>query len=177
MEEACFFGASDKTYCSASWIKRDQLDVICFIISLFTAQHVSDVLTSETCWAVNDEIIKQMTSSWSLFIQLSNDARSNKHKIIVLHSIEIWRRIVWETYYIEPSAYWNSFCVISAVIQLTLYRCIYVIGYTVRPPHTQTNGPHKGLLAVRLGKCRNLLKVRVELVQGFHWHDRSQTLP
>ena len=30
-----------------------------------------DVLTSETCWAVNNEIIKQATSSWSLFIQLS----------------------------------------------------------------------------------------------------------
>ena len=131
-----------------SWIKRDQLDVTCFIISLFTAQHVSDVntailrslrlicwviswvvllwyelrcglagvvceaciriphhpsqtttyhqhtsyqsnttheitqeisrkllrmdvLTSETCWAVNNEIIKQVTSGWSLFIQAS----------------------------------------------------------------------------------------------------------
>jgi len=132
-----------------SWITRDQLDVTCFIISLFTAQHVSDVntsnlrslrliwwviawvvwfwfdvcwccvvvvwypmlaevlvfqpaygyhttttqhqhtsnqnhtthaithkisrqllrmdvLTSETRWAVNNEIIKQVTSSWSL---------------------------------------------------------------------------------------------------------------
>jgi len=29
-----------------SWVKRDQLDVICFIISLFNAQHVSDVNTS-----------------------------------------------------------------------------------------------------------------------------------
>ena len=29
-----------------------------------------DVLTSKTCWAVNNEIIKQVTSSWSLFIQL-----------------------------------------------------------------------------------------------------------
>jgi len=111
-----------------SWIKRDQLDVTCFFISLFTAEHVSDVntsilrslwlicwviswvvllwydacwcyvvlwlgwyqsnttheiiqhislkllrmdvLTSETCWALNNEIIKQVTSSWSLFIQL-----------------------------------------------------------------------------------------------------------
>ena len=130
-----------------SWIKRDQLDVTCFIISLFNAQHVSDVntlilrslrlicwviswvvllwfdvcwcyvvvwlwwygirmhtdttppqpshnvtpthiepeqynpwnsrkllrmgvLTSETCWALNNEIIKQVTSTWSLFIQL-----------------------------------------------------------------------------------------------------------
>jgi len=30
-----------------------------------------DVLTSETCWALNNEIIKQVTSSWSLFIQFS----------------------------------------------------------------------------------------------------------
>ena len=124
-----------------SWIKRDQLEVTCFIISLFTAQHVSDVntsilrslrlicwviswvvllwfelrcgfilhpdttppqpnhnvtpthtsnqsnttheitqqisrkllkmdvLTSETCWALNNEIKKQVTWSWSLFIQ------------------------------------------------------------------------------------------------------------
>ena len=30
-----------------------------------------DVLTSETCWALNNEVIKQVTSSWSLFIELS----------------------------------------------------------------------------------------------------------
>ena len=29
-----------------------------------------DVLTSETCWALNKEIKKQVTSSWSIFIQL-----------------------------------------------------------------------------------------------------------
>jgi len=29
-----------------------------------------DVLTSETCWSLNNEIIKQVTSSWSLFIQI-----------------------------------------------------------------------------------------------------------
>jgi len=38
------------TYCwnirVCSWIKRDQLDVTCFFISLFSAQHVSDVSTS-----------------------------------------------------------------------------------------------------------------------------------
>jgi len=118
-----------------SWIKRDQLDVTCFFISLFNAQHVSDVntsilkslrlicwviswavllwfmhidvtlwfgwggvvsvcrlqnqnntthditqqisrkllrmdvLTSEICWSLNNEIKKQVTSSWSLFIE------------------------------------------------------------------------------------------------------------
>jgi len=40
-------------------IKRDQLDVICFIISLFTVQHVSDVNTSIlrslrlVCWVIS----------------------------------------------------------------------------------------------------------------------------
>ena len=29
-----------------------------------------DLLTSETCWALYKEIIKQVTSSWSLFLQL-----------------------------------------------------------------------------------------------------------
>jgi len=29
-----------------------------------------DVLTFETCWALNNEIIKQVTSSWSIFMQL-----------------------------------------------------------------------------------------------------------
>ena len=30
-----------------------------------------DVLTFETCWVVNGEIIKRVTSSWSIFIQLT----------------------------------------------------------------------------------------------------------
>jgi hypothetical protein len=30
-----------------------------------------DVLAFEKCWAVNSEIIKQVTLSWSIFIQLS----------------------------------------------------------------------------------------------------------
>jgi len=29
-----------------------------------------DVLISKTCWALNNEIIKQLTSSWSIFIRL-----------------------------------------------------------------------------------------------------------
>ena len=29
-----------------------------------------DVLTFETCWALNNEIIKQVTSSWPIFIQV-----------------------------------------------------------------------------------------------------------
>jgi len=37
-----------------------------------------DVLTSETCWALNKEIIKQVTSS--LLLNYQDDARSKKHK-------------------------------------------------------------------------------------------------
>ena len=42
-----------------SWVKRDQPDVSCFIISLFNAQHVSDVNTSILrrlpliCWVIS----------------------------------------------------------------------------------------------------------------------------
>jgi len=42
-----------------SWIKRDQLDVTCFFISLFNAEHVSDVNTSILrslqliCWVIS----------------------------------------------------------------------------------------------------------------------------
>jgi len=39
-----------------------------------------DVPTFETCWRLNNEIIKQVTSSWSIF-NYQGDARSNKHKI------------------------------------------------------------------------------------------------
>jgi len=40
-----------------------------------------DVLTSEICWALNNEIIRQATSSWSIFIQLSWWCTFQKHKI------------------------------------------------------------------------------------------------
>jgi len=119
-----------------SWVKGDQLDVTCFIISLFNAQHASDVntfilrslrficwviswvvllwfdvcwcyvvvwlwwcgirmqvealvpqpaygyhrmdvLTSETCWKLSKDIIKQVTSSSSLFTQLSTESLFN----------------------------------------------------------------------------------------------------
>jgi len=38
--------ADSLTHAAHGWIKRDQLDVTCFIISLFNAQHISDVNTS-----------------------------------------------------------------------------------------------------------------------------------
>jgi len=44
---------------SLSWIERGQLNVTCFIISLFNAQHVSDVSTSILrslrliCWVIS----------------------------------------------------------------------------------------------------------------------------
>jgi len=40
-----------------------------------------DVLTSETCWSLNKEIIKQVTSSRSSLLNYQDDARSNKDKM------------------------------------------------------------------------------------------------
>ena len=49
----------DIEHLKTSWMKRDQLDVTCFFISLFNAQHVSDVNTSiirnmrVICWVIS----------------------------------------------------------------------------------------------------------------------------
>jgi len=40
-----------------------------------------DVLTSETRWALNNEIIKQVTSCWSIFIELSRWCTFNKYNM------------------------------------------------------------------------------------------------
>ena len=53
-----------------SWIKRDQRDVTCFIISFFNAQHVSDVNTSIlrslrlTCWVISWVVLLWFDVCW-----------------------------------------------------------------------------------------------------------------
>ena len=48
-----------------SWIKRDLLDVICFIISLFNVQHVSDVNASILrSWRLICWVISRVVLSW-----------------------------------------------------------------------------------------------------------------
>jgi len=53
-----------------SWIKRDQLDVTCFIISLFNAQLVSDVSTSILrnlwliCWVISWVVLLWYDVCW-----------------------------------------------------------------------------------------------------------------
>ena len=53
-----------------SWVKRDQLDVTCFIISLFNAQHVSDVNTSILrslrlmCWVISWVVLIWFDVCW-----------------------------------------------------------------------------------------------------------------
>ena len=53
-----------------SWTKRDQLDVTCIIISLFDAQHVSDVNTSILrslrliCWVISWIILPWFDVCW-----------------------------------------------------------------------------------------------------------------
>jgi len=53
-----------------SWIKRDQLDITCFIISIFNAQHVSDVNTSILrslrliCWVISWVVLLWFDVCW-----------------------------------------------------------------------------------------------------------------
>ena len=53
-----------------SWVKRDQLDATCFIISLFNAQHVSDVNTSILrsvrliCWVISWVVLLWFDVCW-----------------------------------------------------------------------------------------------------------------
>jgi len=53
-----------------------------------------NVLTSEKCWALNKEIIKQVTSSWSLSTQLywwSSQCWQNNHNLsALLHNNDSW---------------------------------------------------------------------------------------
>jgi len=52
------------------WIKRDQLDVTCFIIPLFNAQHVSDVNTPILrslrliCWVISWVVLLWFDACW-----------------------------------------------------------------------------------------------------------------
>jgi len=53
-----------------SWVKRGQLDVTCFSISLFNAQHVSDVNTSilrslrPMCWVISGVVLIWFDVCW-----------------------------------------------------------------------------------------------------------------
>jgi len=57
-----------------SWVKRDQLDVTCFIISLHNAQHVSDVNTSIIrslrlmCWVISWVVLLWFDVCWSYVV-------------------------------------------------------------------------------------------------------------
>jgi len=45
------------------------------------------VLTFETCWAVNSEIIKQVTSSWSIFVQQALLIRCSVKNLSIRHAL------------------------------------------------------------------------------------------
>jgi len=57
-----------------SWVKRDQLDVTWFIISLFNAKHVSDVNTSILrtlrliCWVISWVVLLWFDVCWCYFV-------------------------------------------------------------------------------------------------------------
>jgi len=78
-----------------SWVKRHQLDVTCFIISLFNAQHISDVNTfilsslRLICWVISWVVLLWFDVCWCYVL--------------------VWLWVVWYQY-AEPDQYnpWNN---------------------------------------------------------------------
>jgi len=70
-----------------------------------------DVLTSETCWALSKLIKKQVTSSWSIFIQESHifglttcTLRIKKKPCSCMHYPEVpWNKTVYSSFIVGPS--------------------------------------------------------------------------
>jgi len=73
-EQWCFSGTNrlhlTLQWLLTGWIKKDQLDATCFIISLFNAQHVSDVNTSILgslrliCWVISWIVLLWFDVCW-----------------------------------------------------------------------------------------------------------------
>jgi len=89
-----------------------------------------DVLTSKTCWALNNEIIKQVTSSWSIFIRL----------LLCIQCWDFW----WWTVYLSETCrvlYQNKFekwCISWAfIIRIYLdaqsYECQKTTKFRIKP--------------------------------------------
>ena len=81
-----------------SWVKRDQLDVICFIISLFNAQHVSDVNTAILrslrlmCWVISwvvllwfDVVSICRLRHWCLSLHMDTTPPQPNHNVTPTH--------------------------------------------------------------------------------------------
>jgi hypothetical protein len=81
-----------------SGIKRDQLDVTCFFISLFNAQHVSDVNTSILrslqliCWVISWVVKRDQFDVTCFFISLFNAQHVSDVNTSIIRSL---RLICW----------------------------------------------------------------------------------
>ena len=65
-----------------------------------------DVLTSETCWALNNEIIKQVTSSGSIFIQYS--VTSWKFSVVTYIQTDEWTHRYEQTLIKNPKSHTHT---------------------------------------------------------------------
>jgi hypothetical protein len=90
-----------------------------------------DVLTFETCSAVNSEIIKQVTSSWSIFIQLSvwdlaalfSLCVSTFGSVIALNPPNGFWRFDWRCY-VKCSSYFNLNLSLSILMIIRVNICL-----------------------------------------------------
>ena len=117
-----------------NWIKIDQLDVTCFITSLFNSQHVSNVSTPILrslrliCWVISWVVLLWYDVCWCYFVvwlgwcgirmqaeaslfNYQDDARSNKHKTLSVYYAVLQGRLrvrVKTTALVGAERNWNA---------------------------------------------------------------------
>jgi len=105
---ACSYHVAVNSYVGG-WIKRDQFDVTCFIISIFSAQHISDVNTS---------ILRSLRLFVELFHGLYCSVRIEVFALVYLFSGEclvVTCVVVWESVFLKILAAAVSYGQVSFV--------------------------------------------------------------
>ena len=104
-----------------SWIKRDQLDVICFIISLFNAQHVSDVSTCHYILLMYPSRCKFSSTASSSCICVKNDCHRVKTQL------QLNKYYYYYYYYYIHSQELATYLLRYFMVCIALVRCVFVL--------------------------------------------------
>jgi len=146
-----------------------------------------DVLTSETCWALNNEIKKHVTSSWSLFIQLASVCPHRKNADPtgwIMMKFDIW--VLFENLSIKLKFNCNQTRITGTLLK---YLCTFMLSHWILltmknfgdkmrmwwnrlcvPPHS---GHQKAASSVHYTNCKHSLALlrMGEIITQNIWDD------
>ena len=124
------------------------------------------VLTSETCWALNKEIIKQVTSSWSLFTQLCRNKfccfADRAFQYIYLGNKPTWRK---------KFLFYNKF-IFKPHCKTKKKLCIKLVNYWDK--YTEIHGQQNVIICVakQVHQYKNT-KIRLHKCNVAIWHNKT----